>query len=98
MYCAFRAKKKRYIIRILTIVSETIKCASDNDTLEVNSIESDMLYVSLMEYAVKHSEKTFNDVISELRLVHDTMAAGINSAIAIGRDSEQLKNHQGGIQ
>ena len=64
------------------IVSETIKCALDNDIIAVNSMDVDMLYVSLTESAMKHSEKTFNDVISELRLLHDTMMAGITRTLA----------------
>ncbi|MEI6261334.1 MAG: hypothetical protein WCR46_15705 [Deltaproteobacteria bacterium] len=67
---------------VVDIVSGTIKDTSDNGTLAVNSIEADVLYDLLMEYALKHAQETFTAVMGELRLLHDTMIASITRTLA----------------
>ncbi len=67
---------------LVDIVSGTVLEAFDNGITAENSVEAGMLYDLLMEVALKHTQETFREIMGELRLVHDTMMAGINRTLA----------------
>lgn len=67
---------------VTDFVYETVLKAYDGDEIAVKSIfEIKGVHDLLMRISMETAQKTFREVMTELKLVHDTMLAGITRAL-----------------
>jgi hypothetical protein len=61
-----------------------------DDMLDVDPEEAAAFCAEMVKVGMKHAHKIFHEVMADLRLVEDTMLAGIDRALAVQNQKEGI--------